>query len=218
MLKIKHITAAYHEGNNILSDINIELGDGERLAILGRNGAGKTTFANCIFGLVPFIQGKILFNQKNILESALYGIASSGIGYFMQGAPVFPQMSVRENLQVSARMRNKKDFEYRYTELAQSFTLLKDREVVKLPAGSMSGGERTQLALAMAVFSKPSLLILDEPFAGLSPGNANHVLQILNEYQDTTKASVIMIAQEKQHATAFCDTHYVIRDGNIILF
>ena len=85
-----------------------------------------------------------------------------------------------------------------------------------MPAGSLSGGERTQLALAMAIFNRPSLLILDEPFAGLSPANALIVLKILKEYHDLSNASMILIAQDRQLASEFSSTHYLIRDGRMI--
>ncbi|MCK4570017.1 MAG: ATP-binding cassette domain-containing protein, partial [Bacteroidales bacterium] len=98
MLKIKNITAAYHKGYPILSDVSLDLRDGERIAILGRNGAGKTTFANSIFGLTPLITGEILYKETNILQLPLERITSFGLSYFMQGAPVFSQMTVKENL------------------------------------------------------------------------------------------------------------------------
>ncbi len=216
MLKIINITAAYHHGHPILSDVSLELGSGERLAILGRNGAGKTTFANSIFGLTPLVGGTILYNERSILPLPPESIAALGLGYFMQGAPIFPQMSARDNLLMAAGKMNKKDLGVRYRELREIFTLLKEPGIENMPAGSLSGGERTQLALAMAIFKKPSLLVLDEPFAGLSPANANNILHILDDYQTSANASVILIAQDRQLASVFCDLHYVIRDGRII--
>ncbi len=216
MLKIKNITAAYHKGYPILSDVSLDLRDGERIAILGRNGAGKTTFANSIFGLTPLITGEILYKETNILQLPLERITSFGLSYFMQGAPVFSQMTVKENLLMAGDRMGKKDLIFRYRELIESNTLLMEPGIEQMPAGSLSGGERTQLALSMAIFKRPSLLVLDEPFAGLSPTNANQILQILDEYQTSIKASVIMIAQDRLMASAFCDTHYVIRDGRIL--
>jgi len=216
MLKIQHISAAYHKGYPILEDVNLELGSGGRMAILGRNGAGKTTFANSIFGLVPRVSGEIWYDGKDLGRIPLNELRSAGLGYFMQGAPVFPQLSIRENLLFAAGKIKMQDFHIRMDTFKASMPLMKDPQIDKMPAGSLSGGERTQLAIAMAIFNRPSLLILDEPFAGLSPANANLVLHILEDYHESSGASLIMIAQDRQLAFAFCDAHYLIRDNQLI--
>ena len=113
MLEIKHITASYHKDYPILSDINMHIADNEKLVLLGRNGAGKTTFARTIFGLTPMISGEIFFNGVDILSYSLEKIHAMGMGFFMQGAPVFPQLSVKENLMVSSGKAGRRDFEKR---------------------------------------------------------------------------------------------------------
>lgn len=216
MLELQHITAAYHKGYPILSDVNLHVEKNEKVVLLGRNGAGKTTFAKAIFGLIPLISGEILIRGRNILSVPLEKYASLGMSYFMQGAPVFPQMSIKENLIITAGIQGNREFLMRKNELKELFPLLADSRIESVPAGSLSGGERTQLCLAMAIINKPGLLILDEPFAGLSPANASLILQILNDYQYETRASVLLIAQDRQMAGGFCKQHYVIREGKII--
>ncbi len=215
MLKFNHINAAYHAGYPILSDINLEIGSHEQIALLGRNGAGKTTFANTVFGNVPIISGEIIFNGINLRSSSLEKISNFGIGYFMQDAPVFTQMTVKENLIMAAGRKGADSFPKRYEEIRRLMPLFAERSVEKMLAGSLSGGERTQLCLSMVIFNKPDLLILDEPFAGLSPTNSRQILKILEEYRTDTKASVIMIAQDRYLASNFCNTLYVIREGKI---
>jgi branched-chain amino acid transport system ATP-binding protein len=213
MLELKNIRASYHKGYPILKDINLLLKEDEKIAILGRNGAGKTSFANAIFGLMPYISGALMFNGNSLRSLSVEQISSLGIAYFMQGAPVFPQMSIRENLLISAGHEN---FYERFHILKEIFPLLQSGDSERMAAGTLSGGERTQLALAMVLFKNPGLLILDEPFAGLSPSNATIILNALNDFQVQAQSSVILIAQDRHLAEGFCTKHYVIRDGNLI--
>lgn len=216
MLEIRHISAAYHKDYPILSDINMSIGDGEKLVILGRNGAGKTTFAGVLFGLIPIISGEIIFQETDVLALALEELHSLGMAYFMQGAPVFPQMTVKENLRVSAGDCKQKEFLLRYQELKEFFPILKDAAFDQMLAGSLSGGERTQLCVAMSIFRNPSLVVLDEPFAGLSPTNASLILNILNEFQEASKATMLLIAQDRFMAKGFSNEQYILRDGKLI--
>ncbi len=186
------------------------------MVILGRNGAGKTTFVNSIFGLVPFISGSIYFQSKDLRKLSPDRIKACSIAYFMQGAPVFQQMTVRENLAFAAGGLMGRDLNTSIDKLKESLALLKEADIEAMPAGSLSGGERTQLAIAMAMISQPALLILDEPFAGLSPTNANLVLKILEEYAENTSAAIIMIAQDRKFASAFSTKQFLIRDRKII--
>lgn len=216
MLECKNIYASYHKDFPILNDISFRLEAGEKVAVLGRNGAGKTTFANTLFGLVPHIHGEIEYNGTSLRHMSLEKIQSLGIGYFMQGASVFPQMSLRENLQISAGKSDKKQISHRIEILKAFFPILQNQQTLQMPAGALSGGERTQLSLAMTLFNKPSLLILDEPFAGLSPGNANLVLNALLKYYESELTSIVLIAQDRRLASLFCKNHYIIRDGNVV--
>jgi neutral amino acid transport system ATP-binding protein len=213
MLEFKNISAAYYKGHPILDGVNQTFAESEKYALLGRNGAGKTTFAKTIFGLVPIISGDIYYRGIKISGLPLEKIARLGIGYFMQGAPVFPQLSVRENILITAGKVHGQTFAGSYATLREVFPLLQQKSVDHVSAGSLSGGERTQLALAMAVFHQPSFLIMDEPFAGLSPANVQLILNTLLGYHENTGASMLLIAQDRQLASAFCSKHYLIRDG-----
>lgn len=214
MLELRNITAAYHPDHPILDGIFFRIGKGEKIALLGRNGAGKTTFANVIFNSVPHITGGVLLNDRNIRSIPLERRITMGMGYFMQGAPVFPQMSIKDNL-LLATANNTKKFSEKWQQYTTFFPLFRQEGILHLAAGSLSGGERTQLCLAMVLANDPSLLVLDEPFAGLSPGNARMILSLLEEYQSANKASVILIAQDRHMADEFCDKQYFLRNGKL---
>jgi ABC-type branched-subunit amino acid transport system ATPase component len=212
MLEVKNIYAGYHRSYPVLNDVSFEIKDGDRLAVLGRNGAGKTTLANSLFGLVPYLKGRIAFNGTNIFGLPTESVAALGIGYFMQGAPIFPQLSVRENLFMALGKARRGTL----PDVFELFPFLGEHRHLPMPAASLSGGERTQLALAMAVARRPGLLVLDEPFAGLSPANASAILRILDDYQKSNNASLMLIVQEHKRALDFCDSQLLIRDGKTI--
>lgn len=215
MLEFRNIIAAYHQDYPILDGVCLEMGEGEKIALLGRNGAGKTTFANTIFNNVPHISGDIMFKGENIVSLPLERRSGLGIGYFMQGAPVFPQLNIKENLRFAGIKLNNKHFSEKWQKLRSEYPLLKRDGIDNMPAGSLSGGERSQLCLAMVLLNNPALLVLDEPFAGLSPGNTRLILQLLSDYQSVNNASVILIAQDRQLADEFCDKQYFLRNGKI---
>jgi ABC-type branched-subunit amino acid transport system ATPase component len=212
ILKLNNIQASYYPGNPILKGIDLELGEGEKIVILGRNGAGKTTLANTVFGLVPHQSGEIHFKGKDLRMMPPERISSAGIGYFMQGAPVFPQLSVKENLHFAQRSKTN-DLSSAMEEISRSLPMLAENRFLGMPAGSLSGGERTQLAIGMAILNSPGLLILDEPFAGLSPSNATLVLQILQDFHSRSRASMILIAQDRISASEFSDRQVILKEG-----
>ena len=214
MLKLSNIQASYYQGNPILKGIDLELDDGEKIVILGRNGAGKTTLANSIFGLVPHLSGDIHYKGQDLRKLPPERISSAGIGYFMQGAPVFPQLSVKDNLQF-AHGSGTGNLSLAIEEIGQSLAVLTEKRFLLMPAGSLSGGERTQLAIGMAILNKPGLLILDEPFAGLSPSNASLVLQVLHDYHSNSGATMILIAQDRLSASEFSNKKLFLREGKL---
>lgn len=215
MLKIRNMTAFYHRGFPILSDISLDLAPGEKLTVLGRNGAGKTTLARSIFGILPFIEGSLEYHGQDLKRKPLESLLSLGMSFFMQDAPVFPQMSVKENLLMASGNMPKKAFITRLDELRPDIPILQGGGMDPLAAGSLSGGERTQLCMAMALFRKPSLLVMDEPFAGLSPRNAGIIIQLLNSYYESMQPAMILIAQDRQMARSFEGSIMFIRDGSL---
>ena len=160
MLTINNLYAGYNKENPILKGINLTVERGEVIGILGRNGSGKSTLAKSICGLVPYIKGDIMLDGIPLNGLHTFKIAKMGIGLFLQGGRVFPNLSVYENIIFAMGSTRKKDFDERFNEISSRFELLKKPDRLKLKASYLSGGEKHQLALAMILIQKPKLLIL----------------------------------------------------------
>lgn len=215
MLKIEGLSAAYHKGNPVLHGLNLTVFEGDQLVILGSNGAGKTTFANCFFGLVPHVSGNIEYNGIELISYPVFKVREIGLSYFMQGAPVFPQMTVKQNLTLATTIAADNELNSFIEEARLTLPVFQSKHIDGVPAGTLSGGERTQLALLMVLKSKPSLLILDEPFAGLSESSAASVLRVLHGYAAFSSASMILIAQDKKLAGDFSTSQYILENGKL---
>lgn len=215
MLEIKNITASYYKNNPILNDINLSVASGDIIGILGRNGSGKSTLAKTICGLVPYVQGIIEFEGNQINGLASHKIANMGIGLFFQGGRILPNLSVYENILFSSGTFNKMKFSERFKEISEWIELLNNKSRLNLKASYLSGGEKHQLALAMVIFKKPKLLILDEPSAGLSPINQTELYKILQHLKEQSSQTMIIIEQNTQFATDFCSKVLTVNNGSL---
>ena len=217
MLELKNISAAYVKDNLILKDLSMALQEGERVAVLGRNGAGKSTLAKSIIGMVPYRWGEVLFCGSDISNLPVHQMTSLGIGYFHQGGQLFPQMTVEENLRF-ARYRKKVNRAPDDDLIGKYLPVISEKHFQKMKAGDLSGGERTQLALAMVMANKPDLLILDEPFAGVSPGITESVIGFLQKKQIDWNYTLILIEQNQYLAQRLCNSLFVLKDKKLIPF
>ncbi len=207
ILQLENIRGGYHKGTEILKGIDLQLQQGEVLAIIGQNGTGKSTLAKAIINILPFRKGIFTFNEKDITQLNTKQLNELGIVYFMQGGRVFPELSVKENM-IFASLNNsnyKIDFEV-FPSLQKNW--LDD-------AGLLSGGERHQLALAMALAKEPKLLILDEPSAGLSPVASKKLYTILNSIKEDLEISILLIEQNIANAVDFSDRVAIMQQGAI---
>lgn len=201
----------YYGDSYILQGLSLEVREGEALALLGRNGMGKTTLINSIMGFVPPRKGKIFFHGEEITGTPSFVVSSSGIGLCPQGRRIFPTLSVRENLIVAHQTHGGN----RWTEGAvfELFPQLGKR--VTQRAGSLSGGEQQMLAIGRALMTNPSCLILDEPSEGLAP----LIIQSLGEAIRSLKEeglSILLVEQNTPFAVKTVDRVNIIAKGKLV--
>ncbi len=209
ILEVKDVYAGYLQDLNILQGINFCIAPGELVAVIGPNGAGKSTLAKTIFGLLTPNQGKIIFKGENIAGLKSNQIVRRGMCYVPQISNVFSALSVEENLEMGAFIRQ------------GSLTSLKDSIYAMFPrlaqrsrqrAGTLSGGERQMLAMGRALMLDPELLILDEPSAALSPILVKGVFEQILAIKETGKA-IILVEQNAKKALMMADRGYVLENG-----
>jgi neutral amino acid transport system ATP-binding protein len=209
ILSIESVYAGYIKDVDILQGISMKVFPGELVTIIGPNGAGKSTLAKAIFGLLTPHQGKILFQGNNIAGLKPDQIVPKGVGYVPQIANVFRSLSIEENLDMGAYVSNEPTAALKQ-EMYDRFPRLGERR--KQRAGTLSGGERQQLAMAKALMVKPSLLILDEPSAALSPLMMQSVFDQIKEIQRSGTA-ILLVEQNAKQALQMSDRGYVLESG-----
>ena len=212
MLKLEHISAGYTKNNPILKGVNLTVAENEVVAIVGQNGAGKSTLAKAIMNMLPFVSGNIYFNGELLNGKTTQQIVHKGLSFFMQGGQVFPHLTVEENLDFAGIGFSKNELQLRKAEIKGYFDLFKNGRS-NLQASYLSGGEQHQLALAMVMMRKPEFLILDEPSAGLSPGNVKALYQILTALRNNLEIGILLIEQNVKMAFDFSDKVLLLLDG-----
>jgi branched-chain amino acid transport system ATP-binding protein len=209
LIHVDDVVAGYLPGVNILQGCSLELADGELVAIIGPNGAGKSTLVKVLFGLVPVRTGRILFKGEDITGMKAHQLVSRGIGYVPQNRNVFTTLSVHENLEMGLYLAPKK-LRDRVAHVVDIFPRLGER--LSQRAGALSGGERQMLAMARALMMEPSVLLLDEPSAGLSPVLQEQVFERVKQINGTG-VSVVMVEQNARRCLQICDRGYVLDQG-----
>ncbi len=214
MLKLDYVVSGYGR-MTILKGICIEINKGEIVALIGANGAGKTTTLNTICGLIPTRSGEVFFEKNNITNRPTTEIVTSGITQIPEGRRLFPEMSVRENIELGAFLRNnKKEIFSDLEKVFDFFPALKERE--KLPAGSLSGGEQQMLAIARGLMAKPKLLLMDEPSLGLAPMIVEQIFEIIKQINNDG-TTIFLVEQNAYKALSIAHKGYVIATGEIVL-
>jgi branched-chain amino acid transport system ATP-binding protein len=209
LLRADDITAGYLPGINILEGCNFYLDDGEIVGIIGPNGAGKSTLLKTLFGLIPVRVGAVSLRGDNITSAKAHVLVTKGVGYVPQTQNVFPALTIEENLEMGIYLRPKK-FNERFNFVSELFPLLSERRKVK--AGALSGGERQMVAMGRALMMEPSVLLLDEPSAGLSPMFQDEVFIRIKKI-NATGVSVILVEQNARRCLQICDRGYVLDQG-----
>ncbi len=210
MLTIETLAGGYGEVN-ILNGIDLTLSAGEILTVAGTNGAGKSTLAKAVVGLLPRVSGKVLLEGRDITLMPAEQRARAGIGYVPQVANVFPSLSIHDNLAV---VEGVADRGARIAEMMEMFPALAERR--RSRAGSLSGGERQQLAFARALMTRPGVIVLDEPTAALSPAKVDESFQRIAALAKTGTA-VFLIEQRARQALAISHRGAILDGGKVAL-
>jgi branched-chain amino acid transport system ATP-binding protein len=213
LLELKDVTLLYGR-IQALHGISLTVGEGEIVALIGANGAGKSTTMRAISGLRPVAQGSITFNGEDITKLRADLRVVRGVSQSPEGRGIFPGMSVRENLEMGAyTRRNRAEISEDMDRVFTLFPRLKERE--KQVGGTMSGGEQQMLAVGRALMSRPKLLLLDEPSMGLAPMLIQQIFDIVVEInqQGTT---VLLVEQNAQQALSRAHRAYVLETGEIV--
>ncbi|WP_341987359.1 ABC transporter ATP-binding protein [Azorhizobium sp. AG788] len=210
MLTIENLAGGYGEVN-ILNGIDLTLAAGEILTVAGTNGAGKSTLAKAVVGLLPRVTGRVLLSGEDITRMPAERRARAGIGYVPQVANVFPSLSITENLAVVEGVSDQKA---RIAELLEMFPALAERR--RSRAGSLSGGERQQLAFARALMTRPTVIVLDEPTAALSPAMVGESFARIAALAKTGTA-VLLIEQRARQALAISARGAILDGGKVAL-
>ncbi len=209
LIHVDNVIAGYVPGVNILNGANLELGDGDLIGVIGPNGAGKSTMLKALFGLVKVTEGQVRYRGEDVTGKKANFLVARGIGYVPQINNVFPSLTIRENLEMGAYLR-KSGVSGMIGQVVEIFPRLGER--IDQRAGSLSGGERQMLAMGRALMMEPSVLLLDEPSAGLSPVLQDQVFDRIRQV-NATGVSIIMVEQNAARCLQICDRGYVLDQG-----
>ena len=198
----------------IVQGVSLEVDTGEVVALLGRNGVGKTTLARGLVGLTPIAQGQVRIDGADVTGMAAHRVSRRGVRIVPQGRGIFPRLSIAENLRIGAFLSNEPDPRVRDL-LHELFPILWERRQQR--AGTLSGGEQQMLAIARALLSTPKLLILDEPTEGVAPVLIDRIEDALRLLFVEMRLGVLLIEQNLDFAFAMAQRGYVMEKGQIVL-
>jgi urea transport system ATP-binding protein len=216
LLKLDKVSSAYGQ-SSVLWGVDMDIAQGSAVALIGRNGVGKTTLLNTIVGIQKLTGGRIMFGGDDVSAMPAHGRARAGIGYVPQGRHVFPQLTVMENLTVGlAALTGRKGVTQsgiaeHIFDLFPKLTQIRARK-----AGLLSGGEQQQLAIGRALAGQPKLLLLDEPTEGIQPSVVQQIEHALRRIRKELGVTIVIVEQYLDFAWSFAERYHVMQRGKII--
>ncbi|MDT2075644.1 MAG: ABC transporter ATP-binding protein [Planktomarina sp.] len=213
MIKVNGLHAGY-DLVKVLRDVTIEIGNGEIVAVLGSNGVGKTTLNNTLSGLIKPTSGEIYFDDVLISGRDPVEIVEMGLIHVPEGRKLFPNLSVKENLELGSYRRGKLNRATNLERVMEIFPKLKER--ISQTAGTLSGGEQQMVAIGRGLMSDPRILLLDEPSLGLSPLLVEQMFTLIKKINDNG-LSIILVEQNVIQSLAIADRAYVLEGGTVSL-
>jgi urea transport system ATP-binding protein len=210
MMQVQNYHVSYGQ-SQILHGLEFEINSGEILAIVGRNGMGKTTLMKSLMGIVPVNQGKMILENEDITDLLSHERVSRGVAYVPQGRMIFATMTVEENIETGLAASSRKTIS---SEIYDLFPVLK--EMRNSRGGNLSGGQQQQLAIARALVSEPKILLLDEPTEGIQPSIIKELAQVLKRIRDERGLSILVSEQVLSFVMDASDRIMVIENGRIV--
>lgn len=211
LLKIENLTAGYGK-LEVLHGVSLTVEPGQFIAILGPNGSGKSTLVKSVFGLTRIFGGTIFLEKTALVGLPTEKIGGFGLAYIPQRENVFTSMTIHDNLLLAVRKLKQHATQQSLSEVYQLFPILEQRQ--KQRAGRLSGGERQMLAIALGWLSRPRLMLLDEPSAGLSPLFVKEIFRVLRQLCENG-LTLVVVEQNARSILRWCDYAYVLREGQI---
>jgi branched-chain amino acid transport system ATP-binding protein len=215
VLTVKDLNVVYGDVQ-ILWDVSFSVGEGEIVALIGSNGAGKTSTLRAISGIVPVKSGEILLRDEPIQKKRAHHIARMGLAHIPEGRELFSELTVQDNIRLGGQytVRDRKEEMRTMDEVFGLFPRLADRK--NQVAGNLSGGEQQMLAIARGLMSKPRILMLDEPSLGLAPIIVSELFSLIREI-NKKGVTILLVEQNVNKTLEICDRAYVLETGTIVL-
>jgi urea ABC transporter ATP-binding protein UrtE len=213
MLKLEGLVAGYGR-TTVLNGVDLELPSGEIVAVLGRNGVGKSTMLRAVIGTIRARAGAILLDGEDVSRLPAHVRARRGLAYVPQGRQIFPALTVNENLRVAAYGSGRDGWNARLEEVYAEYPVLAEKRNAR--ASSLSGGQQQMLALGRALMTSPRVLLLDEPSEGIQPSIVDQIVETLQRMNRERGISVVLVEQNLDFAADVAERAYVMEKGRIV--
>ena len=213
MLAIEKLNQ-YYGSSHTLRDVSFAVPRGECVALLGRNGVGKSTLLKCLMGVLPVSSGSISIEGQEITRLPPFARVRLGLGYVPQGREIFPRLTVEENLLMGLASKSRGAASDIPTDVFEMFPVLK--QMLRRRGGDLSGGQQQQLAIARALVMRPKLLILDEPTEGIQPSIIKEIERVIHALSERGDMAILLVEQYFEFARELADQYLILRRGEIV--